>query len=157
MDKRIIGYFEDNDQAERALRELKEKGYREISILGNEKGERRGRGGDAQSSTHLNNGTMTGGAIGGLAGLALGAGALFIPGIGPILAMGPLAATLGGAVTGGVTGALVDYGIPEDRSSFYESKVKEGNTVMVVKADERKTDEIAHIMRNYGAKDVKVH
>jgi uncharacterized membrane protein len=87
----------------------------------------------------------------------MGAGALVIPGIGPILALGPLAAVLGGAVTGGIAGALVDYGIPEDRSSFYESKIKEGNTVMVVKADESKTDEVAQIFRSYEAKDVRVH
>jgi uncharacterized membrane protein len=153
MEKRVIGYFDKNSEAEQALRELKEKGYNEISILGNEKNENQGRSND--TTGYLSNGTMTGGAIGGLAGLALGAGALFIPGIGPILALGPLAATLSGAVTGGIAGALVDYGIPQERSDFYETKVREGNTVMVLKTDERKIDEAAGIMRNHGAKDVE--
>lgn len=174
MDKRVIGYFVDNGQAEQALTELKQKGFNEISILGNEKGGQGGqsggqsgqsggnaggRGRDTGSSFagNLTNGTMTGGALGGLAGLALGAGALFIPGIGPILALGPIAAGLGGAVTGGVAGALVDYGIPQDRSDFYESKIKEGNTIMILKADEGKINEVAQIMRTHGAKDVQVH
>ncbi len=160
MDKRIIGYFEDNGQAEQALRELKQKGFNEISILGNEKGGQeggRGRNNSTSFAGNLSNGTMTGGALGGLAGLALGAGALFIPGIGPILALGPIAAGLGGALTGGIAGALVDYGIPQDRSDFYEAKIKEGNTIMVLKADESKTDEVAKIMRDHGAKDVRVH
>ena len=160
MDKRVIGYFADNGKAEEALRELKEKGFNEISILGNEKGDKSGSKKRDNNSTFagtLSNGTMTGGAIGGLAGLAMGAGALFIPGIGPILALGPIAAALGGAVTGGIGGALIDYGIPTDRSDFYETKIKEGNTVMVLKADEHKTDEVAKILRAHGAQDVRVH
>ena len=162
MEKKVIGYFQDSRQAEEAVNELKEKGFNEISILGNDegrdnagnKGRNEGMGFENQS---LSRGTMTGGAIGGLAGLALGAGALFIPGIGPIIAMGPLAAALGGAVTGGVAGALVDYGIPKERSDFYETKIKEGNTVMILKTDEGKTDSAASILRNHGAQDVRVH
>lgn len=160
MEKRIIGYFEENGKAEEALRELKEKGFNEISILGSEKGDKSGsKGSDNNSSFagNLTSGTMTGGALGGLAGLAAGAGLLFIPGIGPLLALGPLAAGLGGAVSGGVAGALVDYGIPQDRSDFYETKIKEGNTIMVLKTDESKTDEVARIFRAHGAKDVRVH
>lgn len=156
MEKRVIGYFEDSRQAEQAANDLKNKGFKEISILGSDEREgskNRGQGGNQS----LSNGTMTGGAIGGLAGLALGAGALFIPGIGPIVAMGPLAAALGGAVSGGVAGALVDYGIPQERSQFYETKIKEGNTVMILKTGEDKTDKVAEIFRNFGAKDVRVH
>jgi uncharacterized membrane protein len=164
MGKKVIGYFEDSNQAGRAVNELKAKGFNEISILGNENGGKeddKGRDNDQ----NLSNGTMTGGAIGGLAGLgigvgalgALGAAALLIPGIGPIVAMGPLAAALGGAVTGGVAGALIDYGIPKDRSDFYETKIREGNTVIVLKTDEQKTDEVARMMKNNGAKDVRVH
>lgn len=164
MDKRVIGYFKESRQAEEAVNELKQKGINEISILGNDE-----RGGKSKSkgmgNQDLSSGTMTGGTIGGLAGLAvgtgalgaLGAAALVIPGIGPILAMGPLAAALGGAVTGGVAGALVDYGIPQDQSSFYETKMKEGNTVMILKTDASKTDSAASILRKYGAQDVRVH
>lgn len=160
MEKRIIGYFTDNNKAQQALQELKDKGFNEISVLGNEKGDQAGnqdRNNNSSWAGNLTSGTMTGGALGGLAGLALGAGALFIPGIGPILALGPLAATLGGAVTGGIAGALVDYGIPQDRSDFYETKIKEGNTVMILKADESKTNEIAQILRAHEAQDVRVH
>lgn len=171
MEKRVIGYFEDSNQAGQAANELKAKGFREISILGNENGGQAGsKDRDNTNSMGvedqgLSTGTMTGGVIGGLAGVglsagalgALGAAALMIPGIGPIVAMGPLAAALGGAVTGGVAGALIDYGIPKDRSDFYETKIREGNTVLVLKTDEQKTDESARMMKNYGAKDVRVH
>lgn len=154
MEKRVIGYFEDNGKAEEALRECQRKGFNEISILGNE---RQNQNESDQGGFGLSKGTLTGGTIGGLAGLALGAGALTIPGIGPILAIGPLAATLGGVVTGGVAGALVDYGISQERSDFFESKLREGNTVMVLETDEYRTDEVAKIMRDFEAKDVQVH
>ena len=170
MRKKVIGYFEDNNQAGRAANELKAKGYDEISILGNENGEKedikaKDNNGMSFGDQNLSNGAITGGTIGGLAGLGLGAGALgalgavalLIPGIGPIVAMGPLAAALCGVVTGGVAGALIDYGIPKDQSDFYETKIKEGNTVIVLKADEQKTDEVARMMRNNGAKDVRIH
>ncbi len=170
MEKKVIGYFEDSNQAGQAVNELKDKGFNEISILGNDKDRKEGsKGRDNKGMSfdnqNLSSGTMTGGAIGGLAGLGLGAGALgalgaaalLIPGIGPIVAMGPLAAALGGAVTGSVAGALVDYGIPKERSDFYETKIKEGNTVMILKTDEGKTDAVASILRNHGAKDVRVH
>lgn len=165
MDKKVIGYFEDSNKAGEAANELKQKGFREISILGNDNGKSQGRKGMNTDNQGLSGGTMTGSAIGGLAGLgigtgalgALGAAALAIPGVGPILAMGPLAAIIGGAVTGGIAGALVDYGIPKERSDFYESKIKEGKTVMILKANEDQTDAVASILRNYDAKDVRVH
>ena len=169
MGKKVIGYFEDSNQAGQAANELKAKEFNEISILGNENGgkeDSKGRDNNGIfGDQNLSSGTMTGGTIGGLAGLGLGAGALgalgaaalLIPGIGPIIAMGPLAAALGGAVTGGVAGALIDYGIPKERSDFYETKIREGNTVVVLKTDEQKTDEVAGMMRNNGAKDVRLY
>lgn len=169
MEKRVIGYFKESNQAGQAANELKGKGFTEISILGNENRGKENSSKDTNEMSfenqNLSNGTVTGGTIGGLAGLGLGAGALgalgaaalLIPGIGPIVAMGPLAAALGGAVTGGIAGALVDYGIPEERSDFYETKIREGNTVLVLKTDEQKTDEVAKMMKNYGAKEVRVH
>ncbi len=163
--KKIIGYFESSNQAGQAANELKNKEFKEISLLGNENAGQETRNNEDNNGMNIGNGTMTGGAIGGLAGLglgtgalgALGAAALLIPGVGPIVAMGPLAAALGGAVTGGVAGALIDYGIPEERSDYYEAKIKEGNSILVLKTDKQKTDEAVSLMVNCGAKEVKVH
>ena len=58
---------------------------------------------------NLAEGTYTGGALGGIAGLLAGVGALLIPGIGPIVAAGPIAATLTGVVGGGLAGGLIDW------------------------------------------------
>src|SRR5580698_10071240 len=69
-------------------------------------------------------GATTGGVVGGTLGLLAGIGALAIPGVGPLIAAGPIMATLaglgvGGAV-GGLIGALVGMGIPEYEAKRYE-------------------------------------
>lgn len=158
MEKKVIGYFDNSGQAEQAANELKGMGLKEISIIGNDNGKKSGNKDQDEDGIGwgLSSATMKGGAIGGIAGLVAGAGALAIPGIGPIVAMGPLAAALGGVATGGVAGALVDYGIPKDQSNLYETRIKEGKTVMIIKTDEGKTDTVATILKNHGAQDVRI-
>ena len=80
-------------------------------------------------------GSFLGGALGVLAGIGL----LIIPGLGPLIAAGPLMAALGGAAAGaamgGVTGALVGMGISEPDAQLYEGKLKEGNLLISVHAE----------------------
>ena len=63
-------------------------------------------------------GAGIGGALGGGAGLLAGLGLLAIPGLGPVVAAGWLAATAvgaaAGAATGGIVGALVDAGVDRE-------------------------------------------
>ena len=77
-----------------------------------------------------------GGAVGGTIGLLAGIGALAIPGVGPLIAAGPLLAALSGAAAGaavgGVTGALVGLGIPELEAKTYEGKIRGGNILIAV-------------------------
>ena len=106
----------------------------------------------------VSEGTTWGGALGGLTGLLAGAGALAIPGIGPIIAAGPLAATLSGAVAGGVAGGLIDLGIPEDRGRYYEEEVKRGKILAVIESDDdNKLEDAVDVLREYGANDVETH
>ena len=87
-----------------------------------------------EKSTKAPEGTATGvtagGVVGGTLGLLAGIGALAIPGVGPLIAAGPIMGALaglgvGGAV-GGVVGALVGLGIPEYEAKRYEGRVKDG-------------------------------
>jgi hypothetical protein len=98
-------------------------------------------------------GVTAGGAIGGTLGLLAGIGALAIPGVGPLIAAGPIMAALaglgaGGAV-GGLIGALVGMGIPEYEAKRYEGHIKEGGILLSVHCDT--TAKIAR------AKDVLKH
>ncbi|HEY8416697.1 MAG TPA: hypothetical protein VIK93_01535 [Limnochordales bacterium] len=162
-----IGVFDSHDQAERAVRKLRESGFteKEVSLVARghgDKGGRRGRGdmeaGDeGMGAQNVSDGAAWGGGIGALGGLLAGAGALAIPGIGPIVAAGPLAAALSGAVAGGVAGSLLDMGIPEERGRQLEEEVKQGRLLCVVEADSDRVKEAAQILRETGARNVETH
>lgn len=158
--KTVIGYFDTRDQAEKAVSVLRGSGFHEeISILAADKktGAAMGaqdRPGDTGS---VASGVTSGGVLGGLAGLAMGVGALAIPGIGPIIAAGPIAGLLSGAATGGIAGGLIDWGIPAERGKYYEGKVREGKILASVRTDEMKIDNAANILRQNGAHDVEIH
>ncbi|MBM7623460.1 hypothetical protein [Sporohalobacter salinus] len=172
----VIGVFDSQEQAEKVLQELKGSGYSEegMSLVAKEdenaagnrqQGEETGEGmGYDENRTEmisedqkLTSGTTTGGAIGGVAGLLAGAGTLAIPGVGPIIAAGPIAAGLSGAAAGGLTGALVDYGIPKEVSKDYKEQIRGGNMLAIYEGvrNEEEVTEIATIMQRNGAIDVE--
>src|SRR5690606_33937912 len=96
-------------------------------------------------------GAATGGVLGGIVGLLVGAAAITIPGIGIVVA-GPLAAALGGAglgaITGGIAGALTSIGVEEDEAQHYQSRYEEGDILIVVAANGRESE--AHAILNSG-------
>lgn len=158
----VIGSFSSADDAEQAIGALKDDGFdeQEISLVALDSesgfGQDDGRG-VLSMGQDLASGTTTGGALGGIAGLLAGVGALAIPGIGPIIAAGPIAAGLSGAVVGGIAGGLLDLGVPEDRGQYYEDRVREGDVLVALNADDQEVDRAAQIMRDYGADDVETH
>ncbi|MGI6620017.1 MAG: general stress protein [Bacillota bacterium] len=161
MGKTVLGVFENTRQAEKAVDDLQRRGFnkQEISIVARKStagGGARSRG-DMEAGQDISGGITAGSAIGGVAGLLAGVGALAIPGIGPVVAAGPIATALSGAVTGGIAGGLIDWGIPEDVGQKYEQRVKEGKIVAMVRTDDEKTNEAADIFRRHGAKDVETH
>ena len=104
-------------------------------------------------------GGVSGGVLGGALGWIAGIGALAIPGVGPFIAAGPLAAAIGGvaagAAVGGIAGALVGMGIPEIEAKRYENKVKEGNILISVHAKD--SDEVSlakKILEEHDACDI---
>ena len=104
-------------------------------------------------------GASTGGVLGGAFGWLVGMGALAIPGLGPFIAAGPIMAALSGAAAGaalgGVTGALIGLGIPEYEAKRYEGKIKEGNMLISVHADDStERDRAKAIFERAGAEDI---
>ena len=97
--------------------------------------------------------------LGGAAGLVVGLMGLAIPGIGPIVAAGPIAAALAGAgvgaVAGGLIGGLTGVGVSEDDASYYAESVRRGGALVTVRADDSRADEAASLMRNHGAVDIE--
>lgn len=164
MGKTVLGLFKNERVAEEAVQDLRNAGFeREISILAKDKERKSDQGGrnmkesSFETSDSLADGATTGGILGGLAGLAAGAGALAIPGIGPIVAAGPISGVLAGAATGGVAGSLVDWGIPENQGKEIESQIKQGKVMVAISASQEKVDSAEKILRDHGAENVEVH
>ena len=104
-------------------------------------------------------GAGSGAVLGGTLGLLAGIGALAIPGVGPLIAAGPIMATLagvgvGGAV-GGFTGALIGVGIPEYEAKRYEGHLQKGGILLSVHCDT--SEEISRakeILERTGGQDI---
>lgn len=165
MSKTVIGLFNNLGEAQNVVKDLVASGIErdDIGFMANEKQVTPGRtdlereGGDIASGALA--GAGTGAAIGGVAGLALALAPLAIPGIGPIVAAGPIAAALTGAglgaVTGGLIGGLTRLGVPDEDAHFYAEGVRRGGIVVTVAADdEREADAAAEILRQHGAVDI---
>ena len=104
-------------------------------------------------------GAGTGGVLGGALGWLAGIGALAVPGAGPFIVAGPMMAALSGAAVGaavgGITGALIGMGIPEYEAKRYEGKIKAGNILISVHAENSQEGKRAkEIFEQAGAQDI---
>jgi len=110
-------------------------------------------------------GAAGGALLGGTAGLLASIGVLAIPGIGPVLAAGPLVAILTGAgagaavgaVAGGLVGALIDLGVPEADAHRYAEGVRAGGTLLAVTTDDSRVAAATEILRRCGAVEIDQH
>lgn len=109
-------------------------------------------------------GGVVGAAIGVAGGMSAGTAiaSLFIPGIGPIIAIGFAAAGIlgaGGAVMGSKAGNALEtastHGVPEDEIFFYEDALRGGHTVLIAFADdERHAEQIRGVLHTAGAESI---
>jgi hypothetical protein len=155
--------FPSRVEAETAVNELTRAGFssQDVSVLMSDRSGTRDFA--TEKNTKAPEGTTTGagvgGTIGGTLGLLAGIGAIAIPGVGPLIAAGPIMATLagvgvGGAV-GGVVGALIGMGIPEYEAKRYEGRVKDGGVLLSVHCDS--SEEVSRakdILKAAGGDDV---
>ena len=163
----IVGVFDDRQQADRAVDELRRAGFRDDQIAvamrydaGNDvAGDAATAGVTDADESRAGAGTIAG-VLGGLGlGALAGLGVLsgVIPVIGPAIAGGTLGIILSnaaiGAGVGGLVGALVGAGIPEDEAQYYHSEFEAGRTIVTVQAEGRAADVMA-IFRRYGAYDM---
>jgi hypothetical protein len=139
----VFGIYQTRDAVESAVRELQIGGFRstDISILvpqnigskdfAHEKATKAPEG----VAAGVGSGAVIGGTLGWLAGI----GALAVPGIGPLIASGPIVAALAGigavGAIGGIAGALIGLGIPEYEAKRYEGRVRKGGILLSVHAD----------------------
>ncbi len=149
MTKVISRLYPSYDRATQAVRDLEAAGvpHSDISIVANnadnwykESGTGRvdrDRDGTDDRAEGAGAGAGIGAGIGGTAGLLAGLGLLAIPGIGPVVAAGWLAATAAGAaaggLTGGIVGALTQTGVSDEDAHVYAEGVRRGGTLVTAR------------------------
>ena len=159
----VFGIFKTANQAEHCVDRLLAAGFSndDISVLLPD--QKSSKDFAHEKNTKAPEGTTTGvaagGVIGGTLGLLAGIGALAIPGVGPLIAAGPIMGALaglgvGGAV-GGLIGALVGMGIPEYEAKRYEGRIKEGGVLLSTHCGT--SEQVARakeILKQTGAEDI---
>jgi uncharacterized membrane protein len=169
--KTVVGLYDHINDAYRAVDALKDAGYRgeEISLISRDEANEYSRyiDRDDRSRTETDKdvsdgaaaGAGIGAVLGGLSGFLIGLGALAIPGIGPIVAAGPIVSALAGAgigaVAGGLIGALVDLGIPEEEANIYAEAVRRGGTLVLVQTSDEMADRAADILNRFDPVDTE--
>jgi len=159
----VFGIFQTRAQAEDAVNTLVENGFRaeDMSVLmadnvgtkdfAHEK--------HTKAPEAATTGAVAGGIAGGTLGLLAGLGTLAIPGVGPLLAAGPLVAALAGIGAGGTVGgliaALIGLGIPEFEAKRYEGMIKDGRILFSVHCDNSEwTDRAKALLERAGAQSI---
>ena len=165
--KTVVGVFDSMRDAENVLSELESAGFSKdsISIIANKDASGADATGSSSTLGTVEKGSNMaadagiGAALGGVGGLLLSFASLAIPGVGPILAAGPIIAALSGAgigaVAGGMIGALTESGVPEEEAHYYAEGVRRGHVLVTVRADESNADRARDIMDRFGAVDVE--
>lgn len=156
--RNVIGVFDERAQAETAHQALLAAGFSDnnISVAFQPVGTAPEL---SANDTHARESTTTGATAGAIVGGALGLVALAIPGVGPLLAAGPLLAVLSGVAAGGALGGLIGsfagLGVPTERATMYEEAIRAGGVVVAVKVEDKaQTERAEQIMRQEQARDV---
>ncbi len=177
MNEVVLGVFRGHRAADTAVDELQAAGYdaKDISIImkSPEDGERVAGHDDVVMSKGVvkktKQGAITGGVIGGLAGILIGITATVMPGLGGLLLVGPLASIIGltgpwattvtgaltGAAAGGLIGFLMGLGIPRETSEKYEQSIKEGGVLVAVPIKKGADNKAEHILDKNGAEEIR--
>jgi hypothetical protein len=163
MTKAVFCIAKNIEQAEIIITNLKLAGFsnNDISVLFPDKSTTK----DFAHEKHTK--APEGAAIGGTVGLGTGAvvgllagiGALAIPGVGPLIAAGPIMGALSGAAvgaaTGGLTGGFIGLGLPEYEAKRYEGKIIGGSALISVHTTSSEAiDKVKDIFEKAHAEDI---
>ena len=162
MSRTLVALFDSYDDAARTVRRLEEAGvsYRDISLIATEAGNRNliTMGTTDDASAGAGAGLAVGTALGGGAGLLAGLGIVAIPGLGPMIAAGWLAATAAGAAAGaaagGIIGAFTGAGLSDEDAHVHAEGVRRGGTLVTARVDEEQAATAGRILGESPAVDI---
>ncbi len=159
--KTVNGLYDDYDDAQDAVGELEATGVpsADISIVANNSDDWYGNepsedGEPSDAAEDAGTGAGIGAVVGGAGGLLTGLGIMAIPGVGPVVAAGWLAATAVGAIAGaavggaagGIIGALTDSGVPERDANVYAEGIRRGGTLVTARVSDDLVPEAERIL-----------
>lgn len=179
----VVGLFTSRANAEEAIRELHAMGYTdqnmgyldrhrdetgEVIVDPDYRVDDSAHDAADEAGKGAAGGALGGAATGAGAALLASAGLLVVPGIGPFLAAGTVAAALGatavgaagGAVLGGAVGAVAgatDDDDVDETTSYYRRGIDQGDAMVTVDVSDGRESEVAEVMRGAGADRVDTH
>ncbi|MBN8840376.1 MAG: hypothetical protein J0I25_09255 [Sphingomonadales bacterium] len=166
MSKTVSALFDHYSEAEAAVDDLEQIGIHrdEISVVASNAHGQHHKVKEAGDHTGLGAGATAGAAIGGAGGLLAGLGLLAIPGLGPVVAAGWLAATAvgvgvgaaAGAATGGIVDALKNAGHGDEEANFYAEGIRRGGTLVSAKVPADRIADAEVVLRRHKAVDRQV-
>ncbi len=120
----------------------------DVSLIASREADVRDAEDEAVSDTAA--GAGVGGVVGGSAGLLAGLGLLAIPGLGPVVAAGWLAAAAVGAAagvaTGGIVGALFGAGVDEEQAAVHSEAIRRGGALVAVRVPDDQVGRIEGLL-----------
>ena len=138
----VIAIYDSHQEAEAVVRELEKSGFdmQKLSIVGKDYQTEEEVIGYYSTGDRMKAWGANGAFWGGLWGLMFGSAFFLIPGIGPLLAAGPLVGWIVGALEGAVVigglsalgAGLYSIGIPKDSIIEYETQIKAGKFAVIV-------------------------
>ncbi len=163
----VIAVYDTHSEAEKGVKELQRSGFdmKKLSVVGKDYHT------DEQVVGYYNAGDRMkywgkmGAFWGGLWGLLVGAAFFWVPGVGPLLVAGPLAAWVVGALEGAVVvgglsvigAGLYSIGIPKNSVLQYETQLKNGNLIVVAHGTPEEVERAKDILDQSRANSATVH
>ena len=133
----VVGVYDSMKDAEAAVRTLLEQGVpaEQVSIVGQDLHSETEVHGFVTTGDVAKTGAATGAWVGGLFGVLTGAALLFVPGVGALIVLGPLAAgalaAAEGAVAGGGLGAVLGHFIAKRHVPKYSQHLEAGKYLVL--------------------------
>lgn len=159
MTRTVTAMYDSFTAAQRAVQDLVDAGFNrdDISLVANDAA--------GEYKNYTSEGDVKGNegaSFGAVTGALVGLGAMLIPGVGPVVAAGPLVAALtgaglgaaAGAITGGLTASMVDFGLDREYAGYYAEGVRRGGAMVAVRADESRAGQIESILNRHGSVDI---
>jgi hypothetical protein len=166
-DKSVIAVYDTMSEAEEAVRALDRGAFpiKQVSILSQNLESEKEVHGYITAGDVAKGGAGTGAWVGGLFGILIGAAFIWVPGFGPLLVAGPLAAALlggiegavAGAAGGGLLGVLIGWGVSKQHILKYEERLKGGKYLVVAHGSAEEVAEAHNILEGTGAHELDFH